>query len=65
ASKITAQDLEISALKAKIKHLEDRDRGDDDPSGEDATIKGRRLETGEEAGIERSMEKGSDDTEEM
>nr|GEX77928.1 hypothetical protein [Tanacetum cinerariifolium] len=49
----------------RIKHLEDRDGGDDDPSGEDATIKGRRLETGEEAGIERSTEKGSDDTEEM
>nr|GFB40880.1 hypothetical protein [Tanacetum cinerariifolium] len=42
ASKITAQDLEISALKARIKHLEDRDGGDDDPSGEEATIKGRR-----------------------
>nr|GEU40139.1 hypothetical protein [Tanacetum cinerariifolium] len=65
ASKITAQDLEISALKAMIKHLEDRDRGDDEPSGEDATIKRRRLETGEKAGIERSTEKGSDDTEEM
>nr|GEX62861.1 hypothetical protein [Tanacetum cinerariifolium] len=65
ASKITAQDLEISALKAKIKHMEDKDRGDDDPSGEDATIKGRRLETGEEAGIKRSTKKGSNDTEEM
>nr|GEU50117.1 putative reverse transcriptase domain-containing protein [Tanacetum cinerariifolium] len=65
ASKITTQDLEISALKARIKHLEDRDRGDNDPSGEDATINGRRLETGEEAGIERSTEKDSDDTEEM
>nr|GEV90278.1 hypothetical protein [Tanacetum cinerariifolium] len=41
ASKITAQDLEISTLKARIKHQEDRDRGDDDPSGEDSTIKGR------------------------
>nr|GEW43673.1 hypothetical protein [Tanacetum cinerariifolium] len=65
ALKITAQDLEIATLKARVKHLEDRDRGDDDPSGEDATVKGRRLETGEEAGIERSTEKGSDDTEEM
>nr|GEV10578.1 hypothetical protein [Tanacetum cinerariifolium] len=65
ALKITAHDLEIATLKAKIKHLEDRDGGDDDPSGEDATIKGRRLETGEEPGIERSTEKGSDDTEEM
>nr|GEX48050.1 hypothetical protein [Tanacetum cinerariifolium] len=65
ASKITGQDLEISALKAMIKHLEDRDGGDDDPSGEDATIKGRKLETGDEASIERSMEKRSDDTKEM
>nr|GEU89746.1 hypothetical protein [Tanacetum cinerariifolium] len=65
ASKITAQDLEISALKARIKHLEDRDGGDDEPSGEDAIIKGRRLETGDEAGIERSTEKDTNDTEEM
>nr|GEY89202.1 hypothetical protein [Tanacetum cinerariifolium] len=65
ALKITAHDLEISALKAMIKHLEDRDGGDDDPSGEDATIKGMSLETGEEAGIERGTEKGIDDTEEM
>nr|GFA37319.1 hypothetical protein [Tanacetum cinerariifolium] len=65
ALKITAQDLEIATLKARIKHLEDRNRGDDEPSGEDAIIKGRRLETGKEAAIERSTEKGSDDTEEM
>nr|GEW09702.1 hypothetical protein [Tanacetum cinerariifolium] len=51
ASKITAQDLEIFALKARIKHLEDKDGGYDDPSREDATIKGRRLETGEEAEV--------------
>nr|GEW05793.1 WRKY1 transcription factor [Tanacetum cinerariifolium] len=48
-----------------IKHLEERNGGHDDPSGEDATIKGRRLKIGEEAAIERSTEKGSDDTEEM
>nr|GEZ20154.1 synaptobrevin, longin-like domain protein [Tanacetum cinerariifolium] len=65
ASKITAQDLEIATLKAKIKHLEDRDGGDDYPSREDATIKGRSLETGEEVGIERSTDKGRNDTEEM
>nr|GEW24603.1 retrovirus-related Pol polyprotein from transposon TNT 1-94 [Tanacetum cinerariifolium] len=64
-SKITAQDLEISTLKARIKLLEDRDGGGDDPSRENATIKGRSLETGEEAGIERSTDKGSNDTEEM
>nr|GEV26453.1 hypothetical protein [Tanacetum cinerariifolium] len=61
----TPRDLEIATLNYRIKHLEDRDGGGDDPSREDATIKGRRLEAGEEAGIERSTEKGSDDTEEM
>nr|GEU99219.1 hypothetical protein [Tanacetum cinerariifolium] len=65
ALKITSHDLEIVALKARIKYLEDRDGGDDDPSGEDATIKERRLETGEEVGIEKSTEKGSADTKEM
>nr|GFB99331.1 hypothetical protein [Tanacetum cinerariifolium] len=65
ASKLTTQDLEIASLKARIKLLEDRDGRDDDPSGEDATIKWRRLETGEEVVIERSTEKESDDTEEM
>nr|GEU47727.1 putative ribonuclease H-like domain-containing protein [Tanacetum cinerariifolium] len=50
ALKITAQDMEIATLKARIKHLEDIDGGGHDPSEEDATIKGRRLETGEEAG---------------
>nr|GEX34998.1 hypothetical protein [Tanacetum cinerariifolium] len=65
ASKITAQDLEISALKARIKHLEDRDKGDDDPFREDAIINGRSLETQEEVGIERSTDKGSNDTEEV
>nr|GEV91089.1 hypothetical protein [Tanacetum cinerariifolium] len=50
-SKITAQDLEISQLKARIKILEDKDGGADAPSGEDATIKGRSLETGEEAEV--------------
>nr|GEY76566.1 hypothetical protein [Tanacetum cinerariifolium] len=62
---LTADEGKISTLKARIKLLEDRDRGGDDPSGEDATIKGRSLETGEEAGIERSTDKGSNDTEEM
>nr|GEW96970.1 hypothetical protein [Tanacetum cinerariifolium] len=65
ASKITARDLEISTLKARIKLLEDKDGGGDEPSGEDATIKGRSLETGKEAGIERSTNKGSNGTEEM
>nr|GEW65292.1 hypothetical protein [Tanacetum cinerariifolium] len=45
-SKNTAQDLDISTLKARIKLLDDRDGGGNDPSGEDATIKGKSLETG-------------------
>nr|GEW52306.1 uncharacterized mitochondrial protein AtMg00810-like [Tanacetum cinerariifolium] len=65
ASKITAQDLKISALKARIKHLEDKDKGDNDLSREGATIKGRRLEIREEPGIVRSTDNGSNDTEEM
>nr|GEY01049.1 putative ribonuclease H-like domain-containing protein [Tanacetum cinerariifolium] len=65
AFKIALQDLEIARLKARIKLLEDKDGGGDDPSREDATIKGRSLETEEEAGIERSKDKGSNDTDEM
>nr|GEU84233.1 hypothetical protein [Tanacetum cinerariifolium] len=34
-------------------------------SGDDAPIKGRNLETGEEACVERSTERGSNDTEEL
>nr|GFA35761.1 hypothetical protein [Tanacetum cinerariifolium] len=51
ASKIAAQDLEITSLKARIKLLEDKDRGVADLSGEDATIKGRSSETREEAEV--------------
>nr|GEY84729.1 hypothetical protein [Tanacetum cinerariifolium] len=65
SSSIHPPDLEISTLKARIKLLEDRDGGGDDPSGEEATIKGRSLEIGEEAGIERSTDKGSNDTDEI
>nr|GFA44494.1 hypothetical protein [Tanacetum cinerariifolium] len=61
ASKIAAQDLEISQLKARVKLLEDRDGGGITQSGEDALIEGRSLDEGEEAVVER----GSDDTEEM
>nr|GEW96969.1 hypothetical protein [Tanacetum cinerariifolium] len=45
--------------------LEDKDGGVAASSGEDSIIKGRSLETGEEACIERSTDKGSNDTEEM
>nr|GEX96322.1 hypothetical protein [Tanacetum cinerariifolium] len=56
ASKITAQDLEISTLKVRIKLFEDRDQRTAELSGDDASIKGRSLETGEEAGKEKMVE---------
>nr|GEY76467.1 hypothetical protein [Tanacetum cinerariifolium] len=59
-SKFEAQELEINSLKAKNKLLEDKDRGVADQSGDDALIKGWRLDEGEEA-----AERVSDDTEEM
>nr|GEY15340.1 hypothetical protein [Tanacetum cinerariifolium] len=65
ASKIKAQDLEISSLKARIKLLEDKDRGSVEPSGDDAPIKGRSMEIGEEVRVKRSTERGSNDTKEM
>nr|GEX26030.1 hypothetical protein [Tanacetum cinerariifolium] len=54
-----------SSPRARIKLLEDKDGGGTEPSREDAIIKGRSLETGEEAGIKRSTERGSNDTEEL
>nr|GEX33568.1 hypothetical protein [Tanacetum cinerariifolium] len=57
ASKINAQDLEISNLKARIKLIEDKDKGSAKLSRDDAPIKGRSLETGEEAdGMDRNNE---------
>nr|GFA29296.1 synaptobrevin, longin-like domain protein [Tanacetum cinerariifolium] len=60
ASKINAQELEISQLKARVRLLEDREGGGIAQSRDDAPIKGRSLDEWEEA-----AEKGSDDTEEM
>nr|GEV23157.1 hypothetical protein [Tanacetum cinerariifolium] len=65
ASKISAQDLEISSLKERIKLLEDKDKGSAELTGEDAPIKGRSMEIGEEVGVERSTEQGSNDTKEL
>nr|GEW17876.1 synaptobrevin, longin-like domain protein [Tanacetum cinerariifolium] len=59
-SRFEAQVLEINSLKAIIKLLEDKDKGVADQSGDDAPIKGRRLDEGEEA-----AERVSDDTKEM
>nr|GEU66515.1 putative reverse transcriptase domain-containing protein [Tanacetum cinerariifolium] len=60
ASKIEAQELEITNLKARVKLLEDREGGGIAQYRDDAPIKGRSLDEGEEA-----AEKGSDDIEEM
>nr|GEY07713.1 hypothetical protein [Tanacetum cinerariifolium] len=65
AFKITTQDLEITSLKARIKLLEEKDRGGVEPFGEDPTIKGKSLETREEAGVEKSTERGNNDIEEL
>nr|GEW01744.1 hypothetical protein [Tanacetum cinerariifolium] len=59
-SRFEAQELELNSLKARIKLLEDKDKGVADQSGDDAPIKGRRLDEGEEA-----ADRVSDDTEEM
>nr|GFD18025.1 hypothetical protein [Tanacetum cinerariifolium] len=59
-SRFEAQELEINSLKARIKLLEDKDRGAAEHSGDDAPIKGRRLDVGEEA-----AERVSEDTKEM
>nr|GEY91712.1 hypothetical protein [Tanacetum cinerariifolium] len=65
ADKIKDQDLEISGLKARVKILEDKERRRTEPAQEDAPIKGRSMEIGEEVGVERSTKLGSNDTEEM
>nr|GEW50744.1 putative ribonuclease H-like domain-containing protein [Tanacetum cinerariifolium] len=59
------QDLEISNLKARIKLLKDKDKGTTELSGDDALIKGRSLETGEEVGVKKSTERGSNDIDEL
>nr|GEV80535.1 synaptobrevin, longin-like domain protein [Tanacetum cinerariifolium] len=59
-SRFAAQELEINSLKARIKLLEDKDRGVAEQSGDDAPIKGRRLDKGEKA-----AERVSDYTKEM
>nr|GEW13989.1 hypothetical protein [Tanacetum cinerariifolium] len=59
------QDLEISNLKARIKILQDKDRGNAEPSRDGAPINGRSMEIGEEVGVEKSTRLGSNDTKEM
>nr|GEY02983.1 hypothetical protein [Tanacetum cinerariifolium] len=59
-SRFEAQELEINSLKARIKLLEDKDRGVAAQSRDDALIKGRRLDEGDEA-----AERVNDDTEDI
>nr|GEZ59909.1 hypothetical protein [Tanacetum cinerariifolium] len=65
ATKIEAQDLEISGLKARIKLLEDKDKGSAELSEDDTPIKGMSMKIEEEAGVEKSIERGSNDTKEL
>nr|GFA54346.1 hypothetical protein [Tanacetum cinerariifolium] len=59
-SRFEAQELEINSLKARIKLLEDKDKGVAEHSGDDAPVKGRRLDEGEEV-----AKRVSDNTAEM
>nr|GEX70923.1 putative mitochondrial protein [Tanacetum cinerariifolium] len=56
----TSRELEITMLKARVKLLKDKEGGVTERSGDDAPIKRRRLDEGEEA-----TKKGSNDTEKM
>nr|GEW52544.1 hypothetical protein [Tanacetum cinerariifolium] len=49
----------------RIKLLEDKDKGNAELSGDDAPIKGKSIEIGEEAEVEKSTERGSNDTKEL
>nr|GEV03097.1 hypothetical protein [Tanacetum cinerariifolium] len=59
-SKFEAQEFKITMLKARVKLLEDREGRVAERSRDDALIKGRSLDEGEEV-----AEKGSNNTEEM
>nr|GEX68377.1 putative ribonuclease H-like domain-containing protein [Tanacetum cinerariifolium] len=58
--KFEAQEIEITRLKARVKLLKDRAGGAVEGSGDDALIKGMKLDEGEAA-----AKRVSDDTEEM
>nr|GEY01453.1 putative reverse transcriptase domain-containing protein [Tanacetum cinerariifolium] len=65
AAKIKDQDLEISGLKARVKFLEDKDRGSAEPTQEDAPIKGGIMKKGEEVRADKIIELWSNDTDDM
>nr|GFC87242.1 hypothetical protein [Tanacetum cinerariifolium] len=50
---------------ARVKILEDKERGRTEPAQENVPIKWGSMEIGEEVGVGRSTELGSNDTEEM
>nr|GFB51168.1 hypothetical protein [Tanacetum cinerariifolium] len=52
-------------LKARVKSLEDKDKGGAKPTQDDALIKGGIMETREEVGADKSTKLGSNDTDEM
>nr|GEY55563.1 hypothetical protein [Tanacetum cinerariifolium] len=64
-TKIKDQDLKISGLKARVKFLEDKDRGSAEPTQEDGPIKRGIIKTREEVEADKSTELGSNDTYEM
>nr|GEZ98817.1 hypothetical protein [Tanacetum cinerariifolium] len=64
ASKIEAQELEITNLKARVRLLKDGEGGGIAQSREDAPIKGS-VDEGKAAAAKRSTKRGSDDTEKM
>nr|GEW74304.1 synaptobrevin, longin-like domain protein [Tanacetum cinerariifolium] len=65
AAKIKDQDLEISGLKARVKVLEDKDRGSSEPTQEDAPIRGGIMEIGEEVRADKSTKLGNNEIDEM
>nr|GEX75042.1 ribonuclease H-like domain-containing protein [Tanacetum cinerariifolium] len=65
AAKTKYQDLEISGLKARVKSLEDKERRSAEPTQEDDPIIGGIMKIGEELGVKKSIELGSNDTVEM
>nr|GFD25855.1 hypothetical protein [Tanacetum cinerariifolium] len=67
-SKFEAHEVKINSLKARIKLLEDKDRGVADQSEDDAPIKGRRLDEGVKAAErvrEAAAERISNDSEDI
>nr|GEW97416.1 hypothetical protein [Tanacetum cinerariifolium] len=63
--RVTSLAADEGSMQQQLNELTNLEGGGIAKSREDAPIKGRSLDEGEEAAIERSTEKGSNDTEEM